>query len=140
MSFKIVFYEKNDCHELVPHCLPQSLPEDMQVSIFVPEQGSHASYTFETRDYRADMLLVHRAEYGGYVSYQLTVKTQANETIAVCSRYESIDTLENVIVWTCVDRYKESLIGVKATTTEKMGVIGDGNGIAVYAIASLKNF
>ena len=33
---------------------------------------------------------------------------------------------------------KESLIGVKATTTEKMGVIGDGNGIAVYAIASLK--
>ena len=35
---------------------------------------------------------------------------------------------------------KESLIGVKATTTEKMGVIGDGNGIAVYAIASLKNF
>jgi len=35
---------------------------------------------------------------------------------------------------------KESLIGVKATTTEKMGVIGDGNGIAVYAIASLKSF
>ena len=35
---------------------------------------------------------------------------------------------------------EESFIGVKATTTEKMGVIGDGNGIAVYAIASLKNF
>jgi len=35
---------------------------------------------------------------------------------------------------------EESLIGVKATTTEKMGVIGNGNGIAVYAIASLKNF
>jgi len=35
---------------------------------------------------------------------------------------------------------EESLIGVKATTTEKMGVIGDGNGIAVYAIASLKFF
>ena len=35
---------------------------------------------------------------------------------------------------------EESFIGVKATTSEKMGVIGDGNGIAVYAIASLKNF
>jgi len=35
---------------------------------------------------------------------------------------------------------EESFIGVKATTTEKMGVIGNGNGIAVYAIASLKNF
>tara|TARA_Y100001970_G_scaffold133161_1_gene164235 strand:+ start:24565 stop:25719 length:1155 start_codon:yes stop_codon:yes gene_type:complete len=35
---------------------------------------------------------------------------------------------------------EESFIGVKATTTEKMGVIGDGNGIAVYAITSLKNF
>ena len=34
---------------------------------------------------------------------------------------------------------EENFIGVKATTTEKMGVIGDGNGIAVYAIASLKN-
>ena len=35
---------------------------------------------------------------------------------------------------------EESFIGVKATTTEKMGVIGDGNGIAVYAIASLEIF
>ena len=34
---------------------------------------------------------------------------------------------------------QESFIGVKATTTEKMGVIGDGNGIAVFAIASLGN-
>lgn len=30
-----------------------------------------------------------------------------------------------------------NLIGVKATTAEGMGVIGEGNGIAVYAIASL---
>ena len=35
---------------------------------------------------------------------------------------------------------EESFIGVKATTSEKMGVIGDGNGIAVYAIASLEIF
>jgi len=34
---------------------------------------------------------------------------------------------------------EESFIGVKATTTEKMGIIGDGNGIAVYAIASLRD-
>ena len=34
---------------------------------------------------------------------------------------------------------EESFIGVKATTTEKMGVIGNGNGIAVFAIASLGN-
>jgi len=34
---------------------------------------------------------------------------------------------------------EESFIGVKATTTEKMGVIGNGNGIAVYAIASLRD-
>ncbi len=34
---------------------------------------------------------------------------------------------------------EENLIGVKATTTEGMGVIGEGNGIAVYAIASLRN-
>ena len=33
----------------------------------------------------------------------------------------------------------ENLIGIKATTAEGMGVIGEGNGIAVYAIASLKN-
>ena len=33
---------------------------------------------------------------------------------------------------------EESFIGVKATTSEKMGVIGNGNGIAVYAIASLR--
>ena len=36
-------------------------------------------------------------------------------------------------------KIEESFIGVKATTTEKMGVIGNGNGIAVYAIASLRN-
>ena len=34
---------------------------------------------------------------------------------------------------------EESFIGVKATTTEKMGVIGNGNGIAVFAIASLRS-
>jgi len=34
---------------------------------------------------------------------------------------------------------EESFIGVKATTSEKMGIIGDGNGIAVYAIASLRD-
>ena len=34
---------------------------------------------------------------------------------------------------------EESFVGVKATTTEKMGIIGDGNGIAVYAIASLRD-
>jgi 2-C-methyl-D-erythritol 4-phosphate cytidylyltransferase/2-C-methyl-D-erythritol 2,4-cyclodiphosphate synthase len=33
----------------------------------------------------------------------------------------------------------ENSIGVKATTTEGMGIIGKGNGIAVYAIASLRN-
>ena len=33
---------------------------------------------------------------------------------------------------------EKSFIGVKATTTEKMGIIGDGKGIAVYAIASLR--
>lgn len=33
---------------------------------------------------------------------------------------------------------QENHIGVKATTTEKMGIIGDGNGIAVFAIASLR--
>ena len=34
---------------------------------------------------------------------------------------------------------EESFIGVKATTSEKMGIIGDSNGIAVYAIASLRD-
>ena len=34
---------------------------------------------------------------------------------------------------------EESFIGAKATTTEKMGVIGNGNGIAVFAIASLRS-
>tara|TARA_Y100001935_G_scaffold200528_1_gene168868 strand:+ start:317 stop:1471 length:1155 start_codon:yes stop_codon:yes gene_type:complete len=33
----------------------------------------------------------------------------------------------------------ESFIGVKATTAEGMGIIGEGNGIAVFAIASLEN-
>jgi 2-C-methyl-D-erythritol 2,4-cyclodiphosphate synthase len=32
----------------------------------------------------------------------------------------------------------EDAISIKATTTEGLGVIGEGNGIAVYAIASLK--
>ena len=32
----------------------------------------------------------------------------------------------------------ESVIGIKATTTERMGIIGRGNGIAVYAIAALE--
>ena len=32
----------------------------------------------------------------------------------------------------------EGFVGVKATTTEGMGVIGEGNGIAVFAIASLE--
>ena len=34
---------------------------------------------------------------------------------------------------------EENLIAVKATTAEGMGAIGEGNGIAVYAIASLRN-
>ena len=33
----------------------------------------------------------------------------------------------------------EDCIGVKATTAEGMGIIGEGNGIAVFAIASLEN-
>ena len=33
----------------------------------------------------------------------------------------------------------EDRIGVKATTAEGMGIIGEGNGIAVFAIASLEN-
>ena len=33
----------------------------------------------------------------------------------------------------------EGCIGVKATTAEGMGIIGEGNGIAVFAIASLEN-
>ena len=32
-----------------------------------------------------------------------------------------------------------SFVGVKATTAEGMGIIGKGNGIAVFAIASLEN-
>ena len=33
----------------------------------------------------------------------------------------------------------EGFIGVKATTAESMGIIGEGNGIGVFAIASLEN-
>jgi len=33
----------------------------------------------------------------------------------------------------------ESFVGVKATTAEGMGIIGEGNGIAVFAIASLES-
>ena len=33
----------------------------------------------------------------------------------------------------------KNFIGIKATTAEGMGVIGEGNGIAVYDIASLMN-
>ena len=35
-------------------------------------------------------------------------------------------------------KIKENAIAIKATTTEGMGIIGEGNGIAVYAIASLR--
>ena len=34
-------------------------------------------------------------------------------------------------------KIEEGDIAIKATTAEGMGVIGQGNGIAVYAIASL---
>jgi 2-C-methyl-D-erythritol 4-phosphate cytidylyltransferase / 2-C-methyl-D-erythritol 2,4-cyclodiphosphate synthase len=35
-------------------------------------------------------------------------------------------------------KIKENAIAIKATTTEGMGIIGEGNGIAVHAIASLR--
>ena len=35
-------------------------------------------------------------------------------------------------------KIKENAIAIKATTAEGMGIIGEGNGIAVHAIASLR--
>ena len=60
--------------------------------------------------------------------------------VVVCEQPKIQPHVENLkISLSNILNIDEGFIGVKATTAEGMGIIGEGNGIAVFAIASLSN-
>ena len=111
MNMNGVFYIKNDCHEISQQCLPQTITPNIPISIEYPVTGKYETYDIDGGDFIARLYLSHREDFDGYMIYQVTLFSRSGETIAMCSRYESIETIETAIVGTCAGRYENRLVG-----------------------------
>lgn len=99
-------------------CLPE--PISAKKKFFIPEPAvqSFSQILADFDDYRAVIVLTKRQENGGYYGLQIDFQNSlSGETIAICSRYEGLESFETNLVGACGGRSTkfQGLIGISLT-------------------------
>lgn len=117
LTIQANLWKKENCTNQSP-CLPQGLGLPKIIEIPEPSFQSFSQVESFFGDYRALFTLTKRQESGGYYSFQIELQdAQTFETIVLCSRYEALDTFEEVVVGACGGKAEsfQGLIGISLT-------------------------
>lgn len=95
-------------------CLPQALGEPQQFEIPEPANNSFSRYQTVFEGHTVTFTYTKRTDPNPYYSFQVEIGNQTHKTLALCSRYEALNTVENAMVGACAGKIpnKNKLIGV----------------------------
>ena len=113
LEIKVALWEKEIC-EAQQLCLPTALGESKLVTVPEPANNSFSRVMTSFGNYSVIFTFTKRTEPEGYYSFQTEIGDQQNPIIALCSRFEGLDTVENAMVGACAGKIpiKNKLIGV----------------------------
>lgn len=113
MEIKANLWEKDIC-QTGAICLPVALGNPQTFSLPEPDNNSFSRITTRFGDYNVTFTFTKRTDPVGYYSFQVEIGNDEHPTLAVCSRFEGLDTLENAMVGACAGKIplKNKLIGV----------------------------
>ncbi|NQZ02926.1 MAG: hypothetical protein HRT45_19860 [Bdellovibrionales bacterium] len=95
------------------YCLPKSIGESGPHFIEEPVLDSARRLEVPFEEYTVRFVFALRSVQGGYYSFQTEIVDQFGATLALCSRYEKISTMERAPVGACAGMVdSENLLGV----------------------------
>ena len=93
-----------DCPSVSPICFPQQMEKPTQFDFAYPDDFGVEETQIYGKTHVVDILMARKKDQVDYMIFQVTVKTLRGDVISVCSRYESIETLESIPVGSCGGR------------------------------------
>ena len=100
--FTGTFWEKNlTCANDPLACLPQNVEKETNFEFEYPSVNVPTEIEITGKEYLVQMFMSYHSAEVDYFSVQFTIKDLDGNIIAMCSRYEAVDTMENVPVGSC---------------------------------------
>ena len=95
-------------------CLPKALGTSQTFDLPEPPNNSFSRITRRFGEYNVTFTFTKRTEPSAYYSFQVELGDDNNPSIAVCSRFEGLDTVENAMVGACAGKIplKNKMIGI----------------------------
>ncbi len=100
MDLRISLWEKPQC-PLNQICLPSGFDEVKSVSIPEPKENSFSRVSVPFEDFEVILTFTKKLDQGGYFSFQIEILDQEKAIIALCSRYEALESMERAPVGAC---------------------------------------
>jgi hypothetical protein len=95
-------------------CLPQQVSPSAHIFIPEPPMNSFSRVEHFLEGHKVIFTLTKREGETPYTSFQMELYDKDGDITAVCSRFEAIETRENIIVGACAGKMKnkERLLGL----------------------------
>lgn len=113
LDISATLWEKDICSsEQV--CLPKAIGKPLSFIMAEPANNSFSRLKSNFGEYTATFTFTKRTDGSGYYSFQVELNHSQDGVIALCSRYEGLDTLENAMVGACAGKKpnKNKLVGI----------------------------
>lgn len=111
--FTGTFWEKNlNCSVGTFECLPRTVEKATNFEFEYPSVDIPTEIEITGKEYLVNIFMVLHTGPVDYYTIQFTVKDLEENIIAMCSRYESVDTVEEIPVGSCggVNPKKENIL------------------------------
>lgn len=118
LEFKGAFWAKKNCRSLSRECIPQRTAVAQLYQIEVPEVDSSKRLKIQGEEYDAWIYFSQKSQPEPYFMFQVELVAKDGKTLGLCSRYESVDTFENVPVGACAGTLGDRVIGFSVMLPE----------------------
>ena len=107
-TFDGTFWSKQTmCASAAPECLPSQTERPTRFNL--PEFLDYSPVELKIwgKEYLVEIFIAVKEGNPDYAIFQTTVKTLTEKVIAICSRYEALDSLESIPVGSCGGAHTE---------------------------------
>jgi len=118
LEFKGAFWAKKNCRSLSNECIPQRTTPAEIYQIETPEMDSSKRLRITGSEYDVWIYFSQKSQPEPYYMFQVELIAKDGKTLGLCSRYESVDTFENVPVGACAGTIDDRVIGFSVMLPE----------------------
>lgn len=107
-TFEGTFWSKQtECASSAPECLPQEAEKPTRFNLPEFLDDGPVELKIWGKEYLVELFIAMKEGNPDYAIFQTTVKTLSEKVIAVCSRYEALESLESIPVGSCGGAHPE---------------------------------